>query len=130
MLKLSRNEKLAVLGVGAVLLVPKLAGVIAQQSSKAVISAAGGAITGTVTAIGQQVGIPETNMTQCQKDTMAGRTWDASFSCPAADFLRYVTSGTIPGQANLQGLAGTGTNWTTLALLAGAVYLMSKKKGR
>lgn len=130
MLKLTRNEKLAVVGIGAILLVPKLAGTIAQQSSSAIVSAAGGAITGTITAIGQQVGVPETNMTKCQMDLMAGKTWDASFDCPAADFLRYLANGTIPGQTNLQGLNGTVPNWTTLALLGGAVYLMMKKKGR
>lgn len=130
MLKLTRNEKLAIVGIGAILLVPKLAGAIAQQSSKAIVSAAGGAVTGTVTTIGQQVGIPETNMTKCQMDLMAGKTWDASFDCPAADFLRYLANGTIPGQTNLQGLGGTVPNWTTLALLGGAVYLMMKKKGR
>ena len=131
MLKLTRNEKIAVIGIGAILLVPKLAGAIAQQSSSALVSAAGGAVTGTITAIGKQIGIPETNRTQCQLDLMAGKTWDASFSCPAADWLRYVANGTIPGQTNLQGLGGTVPNWTTLALLGGAVYLMMKKsKGR
>ena len=131
-MKLSRNEKLAIAGIGAILLVPKLAGAISQQTSSAVISAAGGAVTGTVTAIGQQVGIPETNMTKCQTDLMAGKTWDASFDCPAADFLRYLANGTIPGQTNMQGLGGTVPNWATLALLGGAVYLMMKKqrKGR
>lgn len=131
-LKLTRNEKLAVLGIGAILLIPKLAGGITGQASKAVISAAGGVITGTVTAIGQQVGVPETNMTKCQMDLMKGDKWNASFDCPALDYLRYLANGTIPGQTNLQGLGGTTPNWTTLALLGGAVYLMMKKqrKGR
>lgn len=127
MLKLTRNEKLAVAGIGAILLVPKLAGSIAQQSSSALVNAAGGAITGTITAIGEQVGIPQTNRSQCQLDLMAGKTWDASFSCPAADWLRYVANGTIPGQTNLHGLGSTVPNWSTLALLGGAVYLMMNK---
>ena len=130
-LRLTRNEKLAAIGIGAILIVPKLAGYAAQQSASAAVNAASGAVTGTITTIGQQVGIPQTNMTQCQLDTMAGRTWDASFSCPAADFLRYVTNGTIPGVAGLNGLGASPVpNWGTLALLGGVVYLMMKKKGR
>ena len=132
-IKLTRNEKIAALGIGAILIAPKLAGWAAQQSGSAIVNAAGGAATGVITSIGEKVGVPQTNMTQCQLDTMAGRTWDASFSCPAADFLRYVTNGTIPGVAGLNGLGASPVpNWGTLALLGGAVYLMMKKqrKGR
>ena len=49
----------------------------------AVVDAAVGGIEG----IGSVVGIPQTNMTQCQKDLAAGKTWDASFSCPAGTWL-------------------------------------------
>ena len=48
-----------------------------------------GIITGGVTTIGQVVGIPKTNQTQCQIDKANGDTWAASFSCPALDFLKY-----------------------------------------
>lgn len=47
-----------------------------------------GTITGTVTGIGQVVGVPETNMTECQKALAEGRTWDASFACPAKTFIK------------------------------------------
>lgn len=49
-----------------------------------------GVLTGTVTGIGQAVGIPETNLTECERAKAEGRTWDASFACPAGDFLSYL----------------------------------------
>ena len=49
-----------------------------------------GVIDGGVTGIGQAVGIPATNMTECERAKAEGRTWDASFACPAVDFVRYV----------------------------------------
>ena len=49
-----------------------------------------GALSGAVVGAGQVVGIPATNATQCERDKAAGDTWAASFSCPAADWLRYV----------------------------------------
>lgn len=49
-----------------------------------------GAVSGAVVGIGERVGIPATNVSQCERDKAAGDTWAASFSCPAADWLRYV----------------------------------------
>lgn len=81
------------LGLGVVLVfaLPLLA-----RNARAVGSVAGGAavefadglIGETVNSAGELVGIPRTDETQCQKDLAAGRTWDASFSCPASDFLK------------------------------------------
>lgn len=51
-----------------------------------------GVVTGSVITAGVAVGIPETNMTKCQQAMAEGRTWDASFDCPAAEFLRYLRS--------------------------------------
>ena len=50
----------------------------------AVVNASVGAIEG----IGEAVGIPRTNQTECQKALAEGRTWDASFACPAGTFLK------------------------------------------
>jgi len=127
-IKLTRNEKIAALGIGAILIAPKLAGWAAQQSGSAIVNAAGGAATGVITSIGEKVGVPQTNMSKCQQDLIAGDSWNASFDCPAADYLRYVMSGTIPGVAGLGGLGASPVpNWGTLALLGGVVYLMMKK---
>jgi hypothetical protein len=35
-------------------------------------------------------GIPETNLSECEKAKTEGRTWDASFACPAGDFIGYL----------------------------------------
>ncbi len=49
-----------------------------------------GVVTGTVTSAAATVGIPKTNQTECEKAKAEGRTWDASFACPAKDFLQYL----------------------------------------
>lgn len=51
---------------------------------------ADGAVSEAVFTAGEAVGIPRTNMTECERAKAEGRTWDASFACPASDFLKYV----------------------------------------
>ena len=46
-------------------------------------TAAGNAIQ----SAGEVIGIPRTNETECQKALREGRTWDASFACPAGTWL-------------------------------------------
>jgi hypothetical protein len=43
-----------------------------------------------VLGIGDAIGLPRTNETECERAKREGRTWDASFACPASDFLSYV----------------------------------------
>jgi hypothetical protein len=62
----------------------------ARAVGSALGSAAGNVAAGTVEGIGTVVGIPATDQTQCEKDLAAGNMWDASFSCPAGDFLSAV----------------------------------------
>lgn len=72
-----------------------LAGVAWWLTRKGNAAAAGQAVgaavvdagAGVVVGIGQAVGIPQTSASQCRADLDAGRLWDASFSCPAGDFL-------------------------------------------
>ncbi|WP_417283545.1 hypothetical protein [Comamonas sp.] len=54
----------------------------------AVVDMGNGLITGTVTGIGSAMGIPLTNMTECERAIAEGRTWDASFACPAGTFIK------------------------------------------
>lgn len=54
---------------------------------EAIGNAAGAAGVGVVVGIGDQVGLPRTNMTECEKALAEGRTWDASFACSAGKFL-------------------------------------------
>lgn len=60
----------------------------AKNAAQGVVGIAEGTITGVVVGVGEAVGIPETNQDQCTADLAAGRTWDASFSCPAGTFLK------------------------------------------
>jgi hypothetical protein len=73
--------------VGAVLSNPQ-----AQQDAGAAVGSGmvtltGNVASGVVLGIGDAVGIPRTNMTACQQAIADGRTWDASFACPAGTFL-------------------------------------------
>ncbi|SOD41601.1 hypothetical protein [Nitrosovibrio sp. Nv4] len=60
---------------------------IAYNTGSAAVEAVDSVLTGTVEATGAIFGIPKTDKTQCQRDIEAGHMWDASFSCPARDFL-------------------------------------------
>ena len=59
----------------------------------AVGRAADTAVAAPVLTAGDTLGIPRTNMTECEKAMAEGRTMDASFACPASDFLAYLTRG-------------------------------------
>lgn len=65
---------------------------IGEAVGGAAVDLVDGVVSGAVTTVGQAVGIPKTNMTECEKARMEGRTWDASFACPAKDFLTYLWS--------------------------------------
>lgn len=65
---------------------------LAQSIGGAAVDAVDGVVSGAVIGIGAQVGIPATSRTQCEIDKANGDTWEASFSCPATDFIRYVWS--------------------------------------
>jgi hypothetical protein len=60
---------------------------VAESAGRLAVGLAEGTATGVVVGIGTAVGVPETNRDQCASDLAAGRTWDASFSCPAKQFL-------------------------------------------
>jgi len=54
----------------------------------AAVDLAGGVLAGVSYGVGDAVGLPRTNLTQCQQDLAAGNKWDASFSCSAGDFIK------------------------------------------
>lgn len=62
---------------------------LAQGATRVAGEVAGGVVKG----VGEIVGIPDTDQTQCQRDLAAGNYWDASFSCPAGDFARGLVYG-------------------------------------
>jgi len=55
-------------------------------------AAAGGAVidaaAGGVIALGEGLSIPRTNPSACERALAEGRTWDASFACPAGTFIK------------------------------------------
>lgn len=61
-----------------------------QAIGGAVVDMADGIVSGAVVSAGELVGIPATSMTECERAKADGRTWDASFACPAVDFIKYV----------------------------------------
>lgn len=63
-----------------------------QAIGGAVVDMADGIVSGVVVGTGQLVGIPATNMTECERAKAEGRTWDASFACPAGNFIKYLFS--------------------------------------
>lgn len=48
---------------------------------------------GVVIGIGEAVGIPATEQTACQRAKAAGDLWEASFACPAGDFISWMARG-------------------------------------
>ncbi|KAI3589325.1 hypothetical protein D9X30_4908 [Cupriavidus sp. U2] len=79
---------------GVVFLAQKKSGAAAAAAGGALGEAAGQAIvgagTGLVFGIGDAVGVPRTDETECERAKREGRTWDASFACGAGDFLSYL----------------------------------------
>lgn len=61
---------------------------VGEAVGSAVVDAGAGAVVG----VGDAVGIPRTDVSACQRAIDAGNTWDASFACPALDFLKYLGS--------------------------------------
>ena len=97
-MKLNTDTLLIVGGIGAaVLLFAITRKGAAQATGEALASTAVdtvvGAGTGVVLGVGDAVGVPRTSMSECERAKAEGRTWDASFACPAGNFLKYVFGG-------------------------------------
>jgi hypothetical protein len=63
---------------------------VGSEIANGAFDMADGVLTGTIEAIGEKVGVPKTNLTECERAKLEGRTWDASFACPATDFVKYL----------------------------------------
>lgn len=98
-----KEQKFVILGVAAaalvlLVLVKKNGGIagaaaaVGEEAGAAVVNAAAGAVAGATYAIGDAVGIPRTNETECEKAIREGRYWDASFACPAGTFIGSAAS--------------------------------------
>lgn len=80
----------AVLAALAYVALSGQAGAVGRQLAGGAVDLATGVLSGTVEGIGGAVGIPKTEPTACERAKAEGRTWDASFDCPAGDFLKYL----------------------------------------
>lgn len=63
---------------------------IGSAAGGAVVGAVDGVLSGSIFGLGESFGIPVTNMTECERAKAEGRTWDASFACPAGSFIKYL----------------------------------------
>jgi hypothetical protein len=79
----------AVAALALLILVKKkgAAAAVGADIGAAAVDLAGGVVAGASMGIGDALGIPRTNMNECERAIAEGRTWDASFACPASDFL-------------------------------------------
>lgn len=94
------ETKFMLIGMGvaavALLILVKKKGAAADAGEAlggAAVDLAGGVVAGAAEGIGDVFGVPRTDMTECERAKAEGRTWDASFACPAGDFLGYVLGG-------------------------------------
>lgn len=85
---------LALVAMGLVLAKKKVGGV--QDVAAGAMGVLGDVASGTVLGIGDAIGIPRTDMTECERAIAEGRTWDASFACPAKTFISSVFSPSTP----------------------------------
>lgn len=88
-----KNLSLPILGSVSPVVLLALGGVavFALMNTRVLTRAAVGVVdntlAGAVEGLGQVVGVPITNKTQCQRDIAAGKTLASSFSCPAGTWL-------------------------------------------
>lgn len=71
---------------------------LARTASKAAVDAGAGVVEGSVVGIGEAVGIPATDESECDRALREGRLWDASFACSAGRFIGGVFGGDAPDQ--------------------------------
>lgn len=62
---------------------------VGETVASGAVDLADGVFSGTVKGVGEVFGIPNTNPDRCAAAKAAGNTWEASFACPAGDFIRY-----------------------------------------
>lgn len=105
----AKAEEMLIIGGGVVLIAAawwvysKGVNGAAQSIASGAVDAVNGVVSGTVLGAGDALGLQRTNTTQCQADTAAGRTWDASFSCAASDFFKYLWNGNPAGTTGATG---------------------------
>lgn len=85
-------DRAIVLG-GGLLLIAAIAYVAVRGTREAAAGIAAGAVdaaAGVVLGVGDAFGVTRTAADKCAAAKAAGDTWEASFACPAGDFLKWV----------------------------------------
>ena len=106
---------------------------VAAGAAGALVGAVGDAASGAVLGIGDVLGVPRTDMTECERALAEGRTWDASFACPAGTFLGSLVSDDRTPDYSMQAYTGTYasgpvTPWTVTENAGGAAFLYPRVK--
>lgn len=90
------------------------------NAGQALASGAADLAGGAVVGLGRAVGVPATDATECDRALAEGRTWAASFACPAGRFLgslarpETVDQGILDANdARARAGTGAGTSSTT-----------------
>lgn len=129
-------QKLAMLGAAAFLtyfvyaLATKGFKGVASAAAEGVVRAATDTAAGVVIGAGKAIGIPETNEQQCYDAVATGRTWDASFACPAGTFIKSIFGVKPPPPGGLNDLTADDLVSVGLPLAAVTLVAMSLNRGR
>lgn len=68
----------------------------ARGAARDAAEAAAAGVVGVVEGIGNVFGVPVTAVDKCRSSKAARDAWGASFNCPAADYLSWLSAG-MPG---------------------------------
>lgn len=102
----------------------------AAGAASALVGAVGDAASGAVLGVGDVLGIPRTDMSECERALAEGRTLDASFACPAGTFL--FGDDRIPdysmGAYTGTYASGPITPWTVTENAGGAAFVYPRMK--
>ncbi|WP_454710716.1 hypothetical protein [Cupriavidus nantongensis] len=103
-------------------------GGVAAGAASALVGAVGDAASGAVLGIGDVLGVPRTDMTECERAMAEGRTWDASFACPAGTFLSGLVSSDRQPDYTMGSYTGTYAArpvnaWTVTENAGGAAFV-------
>jgi len=103
-------------------------GGVAAGAASALVGAVGDAASGVVLGIGDALGVPRTDMTECERAIAEGRTLDASFACPASTFLESLVGSDRQPDYSMDAWVGTIasrpiTPWVTSENAGGAAFL-------
>jgi hypothetical protein len=78
-----------------------------QRLASGAVGVVNDVAVGTVKGLGQVVGIPDTNMSACQRALADGNYLEASFQCPAGTFISQAPVQAVKSVGSLVGVPDT-----------------------